>query len=84
MKTGDYSEDSLIEQPAIELFGKLRWETANCFREFDHGPSPLGRDSKGEVVLVPRLRAALKLLNPKLPEEAIRLAIEELTRGRQP
>ncbi len=82
MKTTDYSEDALVEQPAIELFGKLRWETANCFHEFDHGPSPLGRDSKGEVVLVPRLRAVLKLLNPKLPEEAINLAIEELTRGR--
>ncbi|MDR3673895.1 MAG: type I restriction endonuclease subunit R [Acidobacteriota bacterium] len=82
MKTTDYSEDALIEQPAIELFGKLRWETANCFHEFDHGASPLGRDSKGEVVLVARLRAALKLLNPKLPTEAIDLAIEELTRGR--
>jgi type I restriction enzyme R subunit len=82
MKTADYSEDALIEQPAIELFGKLRWETENCFHEFDHGASPLGRDSKGEVVLVPRLRAVLKILNPKLPAEAINPAIEELTRGR--
>ncbi len=82
MKTTDYSEDALVEQPAIELFGKLRWETENCFHEFDHGASPLGRDSKGEVVLVPRLRAALRLLNTKLPMEAINLAIEELTRGR--
>ena len=82
MKTTDYSEDALIEQPAVELFGKLRWDTANCFHDFDHGASPLGRDSKGDVVLVPRLRAALKILNPKLPTEAINLAIEELTRGR--
>jgi type I restriction enzyme R subunit len=36
MKTADYSEDALVEQPAIELFGSLRWETANCFHEFDH------------------------------------------------
>ena len=28
-----YSEDALIEQPAIELFGKLGWETANCYEE---------------------------------------------------
>ena len=82
MKTTDYCEDALIEQPAVELFGKLRWDTANCFHDFDHGASPLGRDSKGDVVLVPRLRAALKILNPKLPTEAINLAIEELTRGR--
>jgi type I restriction enzyme R subunit len=82
MKTSGYSEDALIEQLAIELFGKLRWEAANCFHEFDHGPSPLGRDSKGDIVLVPRPRAALQILNPKLPTEAINLAIEELTRGR--
>ncbi len=29
----EYSEDALIEQPAIELFEKLGWETANCFYE---------------------------------------------------
>ena len=29
-----------------------------------------------------RLRAVLEILNPTLPAEAIRLAIEELTRGR--
>jgi type I restriction enzyme R subunit len=61
MKTTEYSEDVVVEQPVIELFGKLRWETANRFREFDHGASPLGRDSKGEVVLVPRLRTALRI-----------------------
>jgi len=27
----DYSEDNLIEQPAIELLGQLGWEPANCF-----------------------------------------------------
>jgi len=29
----EYSEDALIEQPAIELFEKLGWETANCSKE---------------------------------------------------
>ena len=69
MKTADYSEDALIEQPAIELFGKLRWETANCFHEFDHGPSPLGRDSKGEVVLVPQVKKVVKDLIQRLKTE---------------
>jgi type I restriction enzyme R subunit len=79
----NFSEDSLIERPAIELFGLLRWQTANCFHEFEHaGGSPLGRETPAEVVLISRLRPALEKLNPDLPGEAITLAIEELTRDR--
>jgi len=79
MNTADYSEDALVEKPAIELFRKLGWKAANCFHEFDYGQSPLGRESKGEVVLVQRLRPALEKLNSDLPSETISLAIEELT-----
>ncbi len=78
----EYSEQALVEQPAIELFGELGWETADCFHEFDSGRSPLGRRRRAEVVLIPRLRAALEKLNPGLAAEAIGLAIEELTRDR--
>jgi len=28
-----YTEDALIEQPAIALFAQLHWETASCFDE---------------------------------------------------
>ena len=42
----------------------------------------LGRETKGEVVLVSRLRAALERLNPALPPEAITAAVDELTRDR--
>ena len=42
----------------------------------------LGRETKGEVVLVSRLRAALERINPALPPEAITAAIDELTRDR--
>ncbi len=82
--TFDYTENALIEHPAIELFEKLGWETADCFHEFSRpGGSPLGRETKGEVVLVKsRLRPALERLNPGLPHEAFDLAIEELTRDR--
>ncbi len=41
-----------------------------------------GRETKGEVVLVERLRAALGKFNPTLPPEAINTAIDELTRDR--
>jgi type I restriction enzyme, R subunit len=78
----DYSEDALIEQPAIQLFHDLRWQTINAFEE-QYGPGgTLGRETRAEVVLVPRLRAALAKLNPALPADAIELAILELTRDR--
>jgi type I restriction enzyme R subunit len=78
----DYSEDSLVEQPAIELLSKLGWQTANCFYEKFGENGTFGRETSSVVVLVPRLRAALVRLNPDLPSEAIDLAIEELTRDR--
>ncbi len=88
-----YTEDQLVEQPAIGLFAELGWQVA--------GPPPnagvtgepadaglLGRETKGEVVLLGRLRAALEKLNASspghdaLPPEAIDAAIDELTRDR--
>ncbi|MEI6501386.1 MAG: hypothetical protein WCP21_10230, partial [Armatimonadota bacterium] len=57
---GGYSEDSLVEQPAIALFGEMGWETVNALHEFEvAGGSPLGRDNPGEVVLPSRLRRAV-------------------------
>ena len=76
-------EDSLIEQPTIRLFGKLGWETANCFHEFDLvGGSPLGREAPSEAILVQRLRSVLQKLNSALPSSALNLAIEEINRDR--
>src|SRR3989442_11101198 len=81
---GDFSEEELVEKPAIELFGRLGWETKNCFNE-TFGPSgTLSRDSPSEVVLVSRLKPALERLNPDLPGDAIDAAIEELIRDRSP
>lgn len=28
-----YTEDALVEQPAIELFAKIGWQTLDCFGE---------------------------------------------------
>ena len=42
----------------------------------------LGRQNTREVVLVPRLRAALRKLNREAPPEAIEQAVDELTRDR--
>ena len=71
----NYSEDALVEQPAIALFSDLEYETANCYNETFGEQGTLGRETSGEVILVPRLRAALERLNPDLPSEAISFAI---------
>ena len=78
-----YSEDELIEQPAIALLAEMGWETLNCYSEFDQSDgSPLGRQTKSEVVLTSRLHAVLERLNPTATQDAITKAIEELTRSR--
>jgi type I restriction enzyme R subunit len=82
MVQSEYSEDTLIEKPAIQLIGSLGWVPVYCFDEPFGTNSTLGRETSSEVVLVSRLRPALQKLNPKLSSEAIMLAIEELTKDR--
>ncbi|NMY38562.1 MULTISPECIES: type I restriction endonuclease subunit R [unclassified Pseudomonas] len=78
----DYSEDTLVEQPAIALFESLGWETGNLYAEWTSSSSSEGRQTQQDVVLEGRLRAALSRLNPDLPNEAINLVVEELARDR--
>ena len=78
----DYSEDTLVEQPAIVLFESLGWETGNLYAEWTGSSSSEGRQTQQDVVLRGRLRAALSKLNPDLPDEAMDLAVEELARDR--
>ncbi len=82
MSAHAYTEDQLVEQPAIGLFAELGWQTVSAMEEVYGANGTLPRETKGEVVLVPRLRAALEKLNPTLPPEAITAAIDELTRDR--
>ena len=96
MSAHPYTEDQLVEQPAIGLFTELGWQTVSALEEVFGAPSPgqpaslsqmgegvaLGRETPGEVVLNSRLHTALKRLNPMLPPEAIVTAIDELTRDR--
>ena len=78
-----YTEDHLVEQPAIQLMqDDLGWDVVNCYDEWIGGVSSLGRDGKRETVLVSRLRPALQRLNPDLPVEAIEGAVEEICRDR--
>ena len=82
-----YTEHQLVEQPAIGLFAELGWAVAGPppsagVAGEPHDAGLLGRETKGEVVLVSRLRAALERLNPTLSREAIATALDELARDR--
>ena len=80
--THGYTEDQLVEQPAIGLFEDLGWETVSAAEEVFGAAGTLGRLAKLEAVLTARLRTALEKLNPSLPPEAITSAIDELTLNR--
>lgn len=82
MTTHAYTEDQLVEQPAIGLFASLGWQTVSALEETYGKGGTLGRETKGETVLVERLRAALCKFNSSLPPETISRAIDELTRDR--
>jgi type I restriction enzyme R subunit len=45
-----YSEDQLVEQPAIGLFAELGWQTVSAMEEAFLPPSPLPAPIKGEGV----------------------------------
>jgi len=71
--------ESIVEEAALEWFGQLGYAVG-------HGPhiapgEPAAeRDAFGEVVLVERLRAALRRLNGAIPEEAREEALRKVLR----
>jgi len=76
------SEDAL-ELATINRLAELGWtEWANCYDEPATNCPLSGRHTRAEVILQPRLLAALHTLNPDLPPEAIQAAITELSRDR--
>jgi type I restriction enzyme R subunit len=77
-----FSEDQLVEQPAIQLFEELGWESINAYNETLGPLGTLGRDNRSEVFLSRRLRAAIERLNPDIPPDAIEQAIAEVVRPR--
>src|SRR6266850_496467 len=80
--SGEFSEDQLVEQPAIGLFASLGWRIASAMEEVFGPQGTLARETSGEVVLISQLRAALERLNPQLPLEVFAGAADELTRDR--
>jgi type I restriction enzyme R subunit len=82
MSPHGYTEDQLVEQPAVQLFGALGWQTVSAQEETFGSSGTLRRETKGDVVLVDRLRAAIERLNGAAPAEAVESVVDELLRDR--
>ena len=80
MAKKDYSEDLLIQAPTAEFLEKeMGWKSVMAWDEEDFGPdSLLGRASDKEGALTREVAAALRRLNPGLPEEAYAQALSEV------
>jgi type I restriction enzyme R subunit len=78
MSPHPYTEDQLVEQPAIALFEEMGWASVHALEEVFGPGGTLGRETRGEVVLVGRLREALERLNPDIPAEGITAAVDQL------
>ena len=77
-----YSEDALVERPALDLLAELGWSVVDAWAETFGAGGTLGRDSVREVVLVHRLREALERLNPEVPAAVREEGLAELVRDR--
>ena len=77
-----YTEDQLVEQPAIGLFASIGWETVSAREEVFGPDGTLSRETSGEVVLVGKVREALGRLNPSVPSDAIASAVDRLVLDR--
>ena len=76
-----YTEDTLVQQTTADyLEQQLGWESIYAHNAEDFGPnSLLGRASDREVVLTRYLYAALRSLNPDLPDAAYDAAVQQIT-----
>jgi type I restriction enzyme R subunit len=77
-----FTEDELVERPAVELLADLGWETVNAREEMLGPGGTLGRSSRRDVVLGHRLLAALRMLNSEAPDSALEEAAAALSRDR--
>ena len=76
-------KESIVEDAALEWFGALGYAVGHG-PDFSPGEPTAERDSYGEVVLVGRLRAAIRRLNPAMPEEAREEALRKVLRVTTP
>ncbi len=71
--------ESIVEDAALEWFGELGYAVWHG-PQLAPGEPAAERESFGEVVLVGRLREAIRRLNPAIPEEAREEALRKVLR----
>jgi len=67
----------LVEQPAIQIFAAMGWETVSALDEAMGSTGILGRETTAESWWCPAC-GCTERLNPKAPPEALAIAIESL------
>src|SRR5262245_846013 len=77
-----YTEDQLVEHPAIQLFSEMGWRMVFALDEVVGPEGTLGRETTADVVLESRLRSALTRFNPWLTSDALNAAVDMLTQSR--
>ncbi len=75
--------ENVVEQAALGWFESLGWDIARGAEISPGTETPL-RDRYEDVVLEPRLRAAMRKINEHLPEDTIEQAIRVVTRPPEP
>jgi type I restriction enzyme R subunit len=78
-KKNPYTEHGLVHQPTVQALENMGWQSV--FVQENEGlgvGSVLGRSHEGEVVLTEAVLAALKRLNPSLPDIAYTQALEKV------
>lgn len=77
-----FGETSSVEKPAIAIFESLDWSSADLMYESFGDTGYLQREDPGEVIILSKLRPALRSINPNATSEDIEDAIAELVRDR--
>ncbi|WP_315772290.1 MULTISPECIES: type I restriction endonuclease subunit R [unclassified Bradyrhizobium] len=75
--------ENIVEKAALGWFEAIGYHTARGSEISPGGSNPL-RERYEDVVLIPRLKAALRRLNPAMPEEAIVQAVTVVSRPPEP
>ncbi|MFM8323964.1 MAG: type I restriction endonuclease, partial [Pirellulaceae bacterium] len=71
--------ESIVENAALDWFGELGYAVGQG-PHIAPGEPAAERNSYGEVVLVERLREAIRRLNPAIPEDAREEALRKVLR----
>lgn len=75
--------EDIVEKAALGWFEAIGYDTARGADISPGGDNPL-RSAYEDVVLLPRLKAALRRINPDLPEDAIAQATTDISRPPEP